>query len=100
MNAIEVNRGECLRVQGTWTDEDGTPIDLTGRTLGIAEAHPRALEAGTVTVTNAAAGEFDIFISEETMAAASSGRTSWLRLKMQAPGGCPDTSERFWVEVA
>lgn len=99
MSAIEIARGECLRVQGTWTNEDGSPIDLTGRTLSISEAYPRALESGTVTVTDGAAGEFEIFVDAETMAKAGMGRTNWLRIAMELPGGCPDTSERFWVEV-
>lgn len=55
MSAIEITRGECLRVQGTWTDEAGTPIDLTGRALSISEAYPAALTGGTVTATDAAA---------------------------------------------
>lgn len=54
MSAIEITRGECLRVQGTWTDEAG-PINLAGRTLSISEAYPAALTGGTVTVTDAAA---------------------------------------------
>lgn len=99
MSAIEITRGECLRVQGTWTNEDGTPIDLTGLTLSISEAYPRALESGAVTVTDGAAGEFEVFVSAETMAKAGMGRTNWLRIAMELPGGCPDTSERFWVEV-
>lgn len=99
MSAIEITRGECLRVQGTWTNEDGSPIDLTGRTLSISEAYPGDLMAGTVTVTDAAAGEFEIFVSAETMTKAGMGRTNWLRIAMELPGGCPDTSERFWVEV-
>ena len=98
MSAIEITRGECLRVQGTWTDEAG-PIDLTGRTLSISEAYPAALMAGTVTVTDAAAGEFEVFVDAETMAKAGMGRTNWLRIAMELPGGCPDTTERFWVEV-
>ena len=99
MSAIEISKGECLRVQGTWTDETGTPIDLTGRTLSISEAYPPALAGGTVTVTDAAAGEFEVFIDAETMGKAGMGRVNWLRLEMTLPGGCPDTSERFWVEV-
>ena len=98
MSAIEITRGECLRVQGTWTDEDG-PIDLTGRTLSISEAYPAALTGGTVTVTDAAAGEFEVFVDAETMAKAGMGRTNWLRIAMELPGGCPDTTERFWVEM-
>ena len=98
MSAIEITRGECLRVQGTWTDEAG-PIDLTGRSLSISEAYPAALTGGTVTVTDAAAGEFEVFVDAETMAKAGMGRTNWLRLAMELPGGCPDTTERFWVEM-
>jgi len=98
MSAIEITRGECLRVQGTWTDEAG-PIDLTGRTLSISEAYPPALTGGTVTVTDAAAGEFEVFVDAETMAKAGMGRTNWLRIAMQLPDSCPDTTERFWVEV-
>ena len=97
-NAIEISKGECLREQGTWTDEAG-PIDLTGRTLSISEAYPPALAGGTVTVTDAAAGEFEVFVDAETMAKAGMGRTNWLRIAMRLPGGCPDTSERFWVEM-
>ena len=98
MSAIEITRCECLRVQGTWTDEDG-PINLAGRTLSISEAYPAALTGGTVTVTDAAAGEFEVFVDAETMAKAGMGRTNWLRIAMELPGGCPDTTERFWVEV-
>ena len=98
MSAIEITRGECLRVQGTWTDEAG-PIDLTGRSLSISEAYPAALTGGTVTVTDAAAGEFEVFVDAETMAKAGMGRTNWLRIAMELPGGCPDTTERFWVEM-
>lgn len=98
MSAIEITRGECLRVQGTWTDEAG-PIDLAGRALSISEAYPAALTGGTVTVTDAAAGEFEVFVDAETMAKAGMGRTNWLRIAMELPGGCPDTTERFWVEM-
>ena len=100
MSAVEISKGECLRVQGTWTDETGTPIDLTGRTMSISEAYPPALAGGTVTVTDAAAGEFEVFVDAETMAKSGMGRTNWLRIAMELPGGCPDTSERFWVEMA
>ena len=100
MSAVEISKGECLRVQGTWTDETGTPIDLTGRTMSISEAYPPALMTGSVTVTDAAAGEFEVFVDAGTMAKAGMGRTNWLRIAMALPRGCPDTSERFWVEVA
>ena len=98
MNSIELNRGECLRVQAAWTDEGG-PVDLTGRTLEITEAYPRALQGGTATVTDAEAGEFEIFIPESLMAAAGSGRVNWIRIAMSLPGACKDATPRIWISI-
>ena len=99
MSTIDICKGECLRVQGTWVDEAG-PINLWGYLLSISEAYPAVLMTGSVTVTDAGAGEFEIFIPAETMAKAYMGRTNWLRIAMVFQGGgCPDTSERFWVEI-
>ena len=73
LDQIEITRGGCLRVQGTWTDEAG-PVDLTGRTLSISECYPQALMDGTVNITDAEQGEFEVFVSAETMAKAGMGR--------------------------
>lgn len=99
MSSIEVNKGECLRAEITWSNDDGTPIDITGRTLSIVEAYPTALAGGTVTATDAVAGKAELFITAEIMADAGSGRVNWLRLGMQLPGGCMDTTPRIGVEV-
>lgn len=98
MSAIEVNKGECVHVQGTWTDDAG-PIDLTGRTLSIVEAYPPALTGGTVTLTDAVAGEFEVRIDNPIAAQLRSGRVNWIRLAMTLPNGCPDTTPQIWITV-
>lgn len=98
-DAVEVNKGECVRLQVTWTDEDGA-IDLTGRTLSIVDSYPKALMGGTVTATDATAGEFEVFIPEALAASMGLGRVNWIRLSMILPGGCPDTTDKFWLEVS
>ena len=97
-DAVEVSKGECVRIQGTWTDEDGA-IDLTGRTLSIVDSYPKALMGGTVTVTDGPAGEFEVFSPEALAVRMGSGRVIWIRVEMALPGGCPDTTPRIWIEV-
>lgn len=97
--SIEVARGECLRAEGAWTDDEGAALDLTGRTIRISEAYPMALTDGEVTVTDATSGKFDIFIPAEVMSSAGRGRVNWIRVEMSVPDGCADASERIWVEV-
>lgn len=97
-DTIEISKGECVHTQGTWTDDTG-PIDLTGRTLSIVESYPPALTDGTVTVTDALAGEFEIHIDNPAAASLRSGRVNWIRLAMMLPGECPNTTPRIWIAV-
>lgn len=99
MSEIEINKGECVHAEMTWEDEEG-PIDLTGRTLAIVEAYPAALTGGTVTATDAVAGKADIHIPAALTAQMGEGRVNWIRLGMQLPNGCMDTSNKLWITVA
>lgn len=98
MNAIEINKGECLRAEIVWSDDAG-PIDLTGHTISIVEAVPDALTAGTVDITDAAAGKATIRIEAATAAAMRAGRASWIRLGRTQPDGCLDTTPQIWICV-
>lgn len=99
-DAIEINRGDHLRAEVNWTnDADGTPIDITGRTLEVLEAYPRALLSGTVTVLDGPTGKSELYIGEEAMAAAGAGRVNWIRLAMRLPSGDVDASPRIAIEV-
>lgn len=96
-DVIKVNRFECLARQIEWNDQGG-PIDFTGRTLSIVEAYPAALKEGTLTATETP-GRARLFIAGEHMAKAGAGRVNWLRLGHGFPGGCMDTTPRIYVEV-
>lgn len=93
---IEINRGECLRVQLAWQDEDGTPIDLTNAVLEITESSvPVAPE---FTVLDALAGEAELHIADTD--AFRLGRVDWIRIGMTPDGGtCPDTTPPIWIRI-
>ena len=99
METIEVNRYECVSAEIRWTNEDGTPIDLTGRTLSVIEASPAALTQAVVTITDAANGEAELFIGREHARALGVGRVNWIRLAMSLGSTCLDTTPTIWIQV-
>jgi len=97
---IEISKGEGVRAEMRWTNKgDGTPIDLTGRTLAIVEAYPVALTGGTCEVLDATDGRAAIVIPTELAAQMGVGRTNWIRIGMSLPGGELDTTPQIWIEV-
>ena len=99
MDTITVNKFECVSAQGRWADENGSPIDITGRTMSIIEARPAELKAGTVTITNAENGEFEILIPSSIAAKMGVGRVNWIRLAMSMGANCLDTTPMIWIDV-
>ena len=97
--AIEINRGEGVRAEVRWTNEDGTPIDITGRELTISDAYPTALTGGTLTATDATDGRAELVIPAALAPTLGGGRTNWVRLAMSLPGGEPDTTPPIWIAV-
>lgn len=99
MSVITINRGECLKAAGVWEDEAG-PVDLTGMTLALADAsHLEITSGGSVTVTNAATGEFDITLPVAVTDALPDGQGAYFRVKLTQPDGCVSTTPRIWVAI-
>lgn len=98
-DAIEINRGEGVRAEVRWTNEDGTPIDLTGRTLSIIEAYPASLADGTLEATDAVDGRAELVIPAALAPTMGGGRSNWVRLAMSLPGGEIDTTPPIWIAV-
>lgn len=98
-DAIEINRGEGVRAEVRWTNEDGTPIDITGRELSISDAYPAALLSGTLTATEAQDGRAELVIPAALAPTLGGGRTNWVRLAMSLPGGERDTTPPIWIAV-
>lgn len=72
--ADAVQGARYIAQQITWTDEDGTAVDLTGATLTGRKRHTRTGETaaldGTLTLVNAEAGVFSWAYGETDVAEA------------------------------
>lgn len=99
MTTITINKGEGILLELEWTNDDGTPIDLTGRTLGIEDAYPKALLAGTVSILDPLLGTGSLDVPPEIAAVMRAGRSSWVRLYMDLAGESRDTSSKIWIDV-
>ena len=92
-DTITLQRGSDLELTGVIEDEEGYPIDLTGRTVPLRQ---HAALGAVVTVTDAAAGE--ISITAQYADAWPAGRIMHFRLTDTIDG--KDTSyPQVWVQI-
>lgn len=96
IHQIELNHGECLHLALKYTQEDGSPMDITGCTLDVMEA------STTITaefdITDASGGAATLTIADT--GALALGRIDWMRLRLTRPDGCADTTPPIWFKVA
>jgi hypothetical protein len=59
---IKTTRGSDIRLAITWRTEDGEPLNLTGADIDIIDASPGISEVIEATITDATAGQIEIFI--------------------------------------
>jgi len=83
----------------TWTDADGTPIDLTGATITgtmrkIGDDTTRAI-TGALTVTDGAAGRFTWQYDAADVATAGSYEAQFTATYDTGPTPAPTRRERF-----
>lgn len=94
-DTIQIDKGEPLRAELTWTDEGGA-IDFTGYTLEIMESYPPDL-GGAVVITDATQGKASLRIP--ATAKWGIGRVNWVRIGLFRGGACEDATGRIWVAV-
>lgn len=98
MDAIEIEKGECVDVEIVWEDEGG-PVDLTGMDLSISEANPSSLIGGQFIATDPENGKGVLRIDQPLASDLRMGRSNWVRLSIKHPGGCPDITPQIWIAV-
>lgn len=100
-DTLIVQRGEALKAQIDYTNEDGTALNLTGYELSCPEAsHDTLLEGVELTYIDQTKGTAEIYVPPEVMDLLPFGRSSWLRLAFTLePGADPTISQKLWVEI-
>lgn len=97
-DTLEINKGEGVYAELLWDDEGG-PINLTGRTLSIVEAHPAGLVDGRIEVVDPLAGKGWLIIDPPVSHLLRPGRTNWVRVGLLLSNGRWDTSPKIWIDV-
>lgn len=96
---IDAARLQDVRLQGVLTDASDDPLPLTGATLALGDVSQALQGRITVEVTDAAAGEFEIFID-----GSSNGglpvRRHHFRIIRAVTGGDQDATYLVGVKVA
>lgn len=99
-NTVVINKGESVQLKLRYENEDKTPIDLTGATLGIQESFPPGLMAGVVQVEgDPLDGHAALFIPSSISALMSMGSVNWLRVFMETVSEVKDVSPKIWIDV-
>lgn len=101
---IVVQRGESLKVEVFYQNEDDTPIDLYGRTIEFADSSiPELMEVGstaTITITDEEGGVVSIMIPVAITNRMRFGRSSWFRIKSPQVGDPINLmSPKIWVNI-
>lgn len=98
MSVITINRGECLKAGGVWEDDVG-PVDLTGKTLALADLSHPGMSAGVIAVTDAVAGAFTVTFPVAVTDELPMGQGAYFRLKLTSADGCVDSTPRIWINI-
>lgn len=101
-DTLIVSRGEALKAQIDYTNEDGTPLNLSTYSLSCPEASEDALQAGVVlTYVDQAKGIANVYVPPAIMDILPAGRSSWIRLAfiLTIGGVDPSISQKLWIEI-
>jgi hypothetical protein len=102
MQSINFKRGDTLSISCTRKDSSGSAINLAGYTITSSVKMGAFTDTLTVTVTNAAAGEFTLTKAAANTASwpLSSGTSPMLCDVQFVVGGTTKSSETFEISVA
>lgn len=101
MDTICAQRGQSLTLRYTFF-QDGdktTPLDLTGASLTLREASSSELQNITPELFDAAAGQVDLELSEETTQSLGAGRVNWFKLEADFPSGFNLVVPKIWISI-
>ncbi|WP_310533141.1 hypothetical protein [Novosphingobium sp.] len=93
MSELPITPGQTERFTATFTNDDGTAIDLTNSTVSLKS--DGAAIAAIVTVTNAIGGAVSVLIDTDTTSAIT--RRERVRFKRVVSGGDTYLEEWFWL---
>lgn len=101
LDAVVIQRGDVLKVELAYQNEDETPINLTGRSVEIVEASDEVIiEEGIVEILNASQGIITLELPSEVTNVLLGGRSSWFRVAVPSEEDTAKMiSPKIWVDI-
>ena len=101
MDTISTQRGQHLPLRLTfYSDADkSAPVDLSSATVRMRETSTSLLADLTPIISDAAAGQVDITLDEETTQALGSGRVNWMKLEAELSDGSNIVVPKIWIHI-
>lgn len=97
---ITTTKGSCIKQVIQYTDDEGTPIDITGYQFSVFESVPPIIKTNTTfTVENALEGRIEMYLDDESALNLRLGSANWFRLSVVDPYGCRDTTDKIGIVV-
>lgn len=96
----QINYGETIDLTFTYTNEDGSPMDLSTATPSIFSSTPAVIkDAAVLTVTDAAAGKVRLLLQRDDALQLRRGRNNRFRIQMIFGSESDDVTPDIYIQV-
>lgn len=96
----QINYGETIDLEFTYTNEDGTPIDLSTSTVSIFSSSPAIIkDAASITITDAPNGEVRFLLGRDDATQLRRGRNNRFRVQMIFGPDSDDVTPDIYLQV-
>lgn len=96
----QINYGETIDLQFTYTNEDGTPIDLTSSTASVFSSSPDVIkDNAVVTISDAVNGIVQFILDKDSALLLRKGRNNRFRLQVIFGSQSDDVTPDIYLQV-
>lgn len=96
----QINYGETIDLQFTYTNEDGTPIDLSSSTASVFSSSPDVIrDNAVVTISDAANGVVQFILDKDSALLLRKGRNNRFRLQVIFGSQSDDVTPDIYLQV-
>lgn len=96
----QINYGETIDLQFTYTDDNGDPVDLSTATVQVFSSTPSVIkDEATVTVTDAANGVVRLLLDRDSALSLRRGRNNKFRMQAIFSADSDDVTPDIYLQV-
>lgn len=95
-----INYGETIDLEFSYTNDDGTPIDLSSASVSIFSSSPDVIkDKATITITDAPNGKVQFLLDRDDALELRRGRNNRFRVQMIFGPTSDDVTPEIYIQV-